>query len=126
MPISMKGWQNKWFYLRKDACTSLAMFTDSHPIPLPSWGDGAARSDLGKLQPMRESLQKLQHEGLIGVCLLQTFFSHRIQLLQQQKTKMWLYLGPSFLDRPSSKELSAVEVNTQIHKVLNLGANSNP
>jgi hypothetical protein len=34
--------------------------------------------------------------------------------------------GPSCLDCPSSEELSAVEINTWIHKVLDLGANLNP
>jgi hypothetical protein len=37
-----------------------------------------------------------------------------------------MYLGPSYLDRPSSEELSAVEINTWIHKVLDLGADLNP
>jgi hypothetical protein len=39
---------------------------------------------------------------------------------------MWLYLGPSCPDRPSSEELSTAEVDSQIHKVLDLGANLNP
>jgi hypothetical protein len=59
------------------------------------------------------------------VHLLRTFFSHRIQLLWPQKTKMWLYPGPSCLDHPSSEELSTTDSNTWIHKVLDLGANSN-
>jgi hypothetical protein len=46
------------------------MFTGSRPIPLPSWGDGVARNDLGKLQPMREALQQVRQEGLTGVHLL--------------------------------------------------------
>jgi hypothetical protein len=49
MPRSMKGWRKKWFYLRNDASTPLPMFTGSWPIPPPSWGDGVARNDLGKL-----------------------------------------------------------------------------
>jgi hypothetical protein len=31
---------------------------------------------------------------------------------------MWAYLGSSCLDRPSPEELSAVEVEARIHKVL--------
>jgi hypothetical protein len=38
---------------------------------------------------------------------------------------MWLYPRPGCLDRPSSKELSAADVNAWIHKVLDLRANSN-
>jgi hypothetical protein len=42
------------------------------------------------------------------------------------KTKMWMYPGPSYLNRPSSEGLSAAEINTQIHKVLDLGVDPNP
>jgi hypothetical protein len=38
---------------------------------------------------------------------------------------MWLYLGPSCPDRPSSEELSATEINTRIYKAMDLGANPN-
>jgi hypothetical protein len=34
---------------------------------------------------------------------------------------MWMYQGPSCPDRPSSEELSAAEVEAQIHRVLDLG-----
>jgi hypothetical protein len=39
---------------------------------------------------------------------------------------MWMYPGPSCLNRPSSEELSAMEINTRIFKVLDLGVDSNP
>jgi hypothetical protein len=39
---------------------------------------------------------------------------------------MWLYPGPSYPNRPSFEELSAVEVNSRIHKVIDLGVNPNP
>jgi hypothetical protein len=55
MPRSMKAWRKKWFYLRNDAFALLPVFTGNRPIPLPSWGDGVARKDFGKLQPMREA-----------------------------------------------------------------------
>jgi hypothetical protein len=35
MPMLMKGWQKKWFYLNNDAFALLLEFTDRHPIPLP-------------------------------------------------------------------------------------------
>jgi hypothetical protein len=37
---------------------------------------------------------------------------------------MWLYSGLCFPNRSFSKELSAADINTQIHKVLDHGANS--
>jgi hypothetical protein len=64
MPRSMKGWWKKWFYLRNDASALLLVFTCGRPIPLPSWGEGVVRMDLDKLQPLHESLQQLQQEGL--------------------------------------------------------------
>jgi hypothetical protein len=61
----------------------------------------------------------------MGVHLLQTYFGHRIQLLHQQATKMWLYPRPSYHDHPFSEELGDVEINTQIHKVLAHGVDQN-
>jgi hypothetical protein len=57
VPRLMKGWWKKWFYLRNDASTLLPVFIDSHPVPLPSWGDDLVGKDLGKLQPLHEALQ---------------------------------------------------------------------
>jgi hypothetical protein len=56
MPRSIKGWRNNWFYLRNNVSTSLPVFIGHCLVPLPSCGDGEARKDLGKLQPMRETL----------------------------------------------------------------------
>jgi hypothetical protein len=39
---------------------------------------------------------------------------------------MWLYPWVSCPDRPSSKELSEVEFDSRIHKVLDLGVNPHP
>jgi hypothetical protein len=39
---------------------------------------------------------------------------------------MWMYPRPSCPDCPSSEELRAVEVDAQIHKVLDLKVNPNP
>jgi hypothetical protein len=39
---------------------------------------------------------------------------------------MWLYPGPSCLNRPSPEELSVAQVDSWIHKVLDLGVNLNP
>jgi hypothetical protein len=44
---------------------------------------------------------------------LRTFFSHRIQPLRGQRTKMWMYPRPSYPDCPSFEELSAVEVEDE-------------
>jgi hypothetical protein len=38
---------------------------------------------------------------------------------------MWLYPGPSSPDLPYFEELSTVEINTQMRKILDLGANPN-
>jgi hypothetical protein len=62
----------------------------------------------------------------MGVNLLLTFFSRRVQSLHQGATTMWMYPKPSCPDRPFSEELGDVEINTQIHKVLAHGADLNP
>jgi hypothetical protein len=102
------------------------MFTGGRPLPLPSWGDGVARKDLDKMQSLCENLQQLRQEGLTGMHLLWTFFSCWIQPLQRQRTKMWVYPGSSCPDCPTSEELSPVEVEAQIHKVMDLEVNLNP
>jgi hypothetical protein len=125
MSRSMMGWWKKWFYLRNDASAPLPAFIGARPILLPSWGEEVARKHLGKLQPLHENLEQPQQEGLIGMHLLQMFLSHRIQPLRRQRTKMWMYPGLSYPDCPSSEELSEMEVEAQIHKVLDLGVNLN-
>jgi hypothetical protein len=62
----------------------------------------------------------------MGVHLLRSFFSYRVQPLRQWATQMWLYPGPCCPDRPFSKELGEAEVNARIYKVLSYGINSNP
>jgi hypothetical protein len=39
---------------------------------------------------------------------------------------MWIYSGLSCPDRPSSEELSTVEIDAWVHKVLDLRVNLNP
>jgi hypothetical protein len=57
--------------------------------------------------------------------LLQISFSHRIQSLRQRVIKMWLYSRKSCSDCSFSEELSDVNINTRIHKVLDHGADLN-
>jgi hypothetical protein len=85
-----------------------------------------ARKDLSKLQPLHEHLQQLRQEGLTRIYLLLTFFNRRIQPLRRQRTKMWAYMWSSCPDCPSSKELSVVEVEARIYKVLDLGVIPTP
>jgi hypothetical protein len=118
MPRSMKGWWKKWFYLKNDDSAPLPAFTGGHPIPLNSWGEGATGKDLNKIQPLCEHLQWLWQVGLIGIPILRMFFSRRIQPLRMWRAKTWVYPRSSYLDRPSPEELSVVEVETRICKVL--------
>jgi hypothetical protein len=57
--------------------------------------------------------------------LMWTFFSCRIQPLWRWQTKMWMCPGLSYPNHPSTEELSPVEVEAQIHKLLDLGVNPN-
>jgi hypothetical protein len=101
-----------WFFLRNDTVAPLPVFTGNHPIPQPNWGYEVAKKDLLKLQPLCEVVQQLRQEGLTGVHLLQTIFSHWIQSLHQRATKMWLYPGSSCPDSPISEELGDAKINT--------------
>jgi hypothetical protein len=117
MPSSLKLWRKKWFYLKNDNSAPLPAFTDGHPVPLTSWGEGVARKYLSKIQPLREYLQQLWQEGLTRIHHRWAFFSHWIQPLQMRRTKVWAYPWSSYLGRPSPKELSTVELEAWIRKV---------
>jgi hypothetical protein len=95
------------------------------PIPQHKWGYGVAQKDLRRLQPRRDVVQQLLCGGLIGVDLLQTFVSPRIQPLRQRGMTIWMCPGPSYPDRPFSGELGDMEINSQIREVLAHGANLN-
>jgi hypothetical protein len=45
------------------------MFMGSRRIPQPNWGYGLVRTDLYRLQPLREVIQRLWHRGLMGADL---------------------------------------------------------
>jgi hypothetical protein len=96
----------------------LPVFMGSCPIPQPNWGYEFARRDLCSLQPLREVVQQLWFKGLMGADLLWTFFSYRVQPLRQRVMTMWMYPGPCCPDRPFSKELGDIDINTHIHRVF--------
>jgi hypothetical protein len=122
MPRSMKGWRKRWLFLKNDDSALLPTFFGGHPIPLTSWGEGTIGKDLSWIQTPHENLQQLRQEGLTGIQPMQTFFRRRIQPLWLRKTKMWAYQGSTCPDCPSPEELSAVDEETQIHKVLDSAA----
>jgi hypothetical protein len=39
--------------LKNDASAPLLTFFGGRPVPLSTWGDGVARKDLGRLQPLQ-------------------------------------------------------------------------
>jgi hypothetical protein len=62
----------------------------------------------------------------MGMNLLWTFFSCRVQPLRQWVTTMWLYSQPSCPDHPLSEKMGEAEINTQIHRDLAHEADLNP
>jgi hypothetical protein len=76
-------WWKVWFFLSNDPNASLPVFTVSRSIPQPKWRYGVAQTNLHRLQPMSEVIQRLLREGLTGANLQRTFVSRRIQLLRQ-------------------------------------------
>jgi hypothetical protein len=108
LPMSgtSNGWRKVWFFLRNNADAPLPMFMGSCPDS----------------QPLCEVVQQLLHNGLMGLDLLWTFLSHRVQPLRQLGMTMWMYMEPSCPNRPLSEELGDTEINTWIHRVLAHGA----
>jgi hypothetical protein len=126
------GWWKVWFFLTNDVDAPLPVFMGNRPIPQVSWGYRVPKNDLHWLQPLCEVVQQLLCEGLMGVDLLQTFFTCRVQMLHQREMIMWIYPRPSCPDRLFSEELGNTEINTWINRVLahgvdlNLGTSPNP
>jgi hypothetical protein len=114
----LNEWRKIWFFLRNNTDVLLPGFTGSRPIPQPNWGYGVAQKDLRRLQPLWEVIRKFLKEGLMGAELLQTFFSHRVQLLHWREVTKWMYPRPNCPGRSFSVELSDIEINTQIQGVL--------
>jgi hypothetical protein len=98
------------------------MFMGGRPVPQPNWGYGLVRTDLHRLQPLREAAQWLWRGGLNGADLLQTLFNRWVQPLCQREMTMWMYPGPSCPDCPFFEELGDTEVNTWVRGVLAHGA----
>jgi hypothetical protein len=63
MPRSMEGWRKMWFYLRNDASAPLLVFTGSHPVPLPSWGDGVLRRASTSCSPYTRPFSSCSRRG---------------------------------------------------------------
>jgi hypothetical protein len=59
MPKPPDGWWKVWFFLRNDADVPLPVFMGSRLIPQPNWGYGVVKTDLHRLQPLREAIQWL-------------------------------------------------------------------
>jgi hypothetical protein len=60
----------------------------SRPVPQHKWGYSVAQRDLRKLQPLGDVIQRLLRGGLMGMDLLRTFVSCRIQALHQREMTM--------------------------------------
>jgi hypothetical protein len=108
------GWWKEWFFLRNDTEAPLPMVTGKCPALQPSWGYRVAKKDTRKLQSVHDVLQSLLLDGLMGVDLLHTFISLRVQPLRRWEVTMWRYPEPSCLDCPFSAELADVEVDSQV------------
>jgi hypothetical protein len=82
LPDPPMKWRKAWFLVKSNADASLPTFMGGHPIPLPNWEYGLAQSDLHKLRALLEVIRGLLQMGLTCEEILQTFLSHRFQLLR--------------------------------------------
>jgi hypothetical protein len=115
----MKGWRKKWFYLNNDAFTSLPALTGSHPIPLPSWGGWSGQEGPRQVAAHARGPSIITAGGPVDVSQLPDLAT--LVVKNQDVTVFEVKL-----DYPSSEELNEAEVNSRIHKVLDLGADLNP
>jgi hypothetical protein len=57
----------------------------------------------------------------MGMGLLRTFVSRRVQPLRLREITMRMYPGPSYLDHPFYVELDDMKINTQVGGSLLIG-----
>jgi hypothetical protein len=57
----------------------------------------------------------------MGVDLLRTFVSYRIQLLRWREMRMWRYPGPGCPDHSFQAKLGDAEVDTHVRGICALG-----
>jgi hypothetical protein len=126
MPKSMKAWWKKWFCLRNDTSAPLPGSPTTAPFPSLTGGMRWLKRNSASFCPSVSSSSSYGGRGWRACTSCVTFFIHRIQPLRQRVTKTWLYPGPSCLDHSFFEELSEAEINIQIHKVLDHGANLTP
>ena len=67
-----------------------------------------------------EELRKLVKRGLDGVRVFHTLYHRRVMPLAKKRRPMWLYSGPSDLDRVSPEDLPDDEVWSRLGRVLQL------
>ena len=57
------------------------------------------------MEIIEAELKKLMRCGLDGVRVFHTIFHHRVAPLKERTRPMWMYNGPTDLDRASPEEL---------------------
>jgi hypothetical protein len=128
MSTPLVGRWKEWFSLRNDTDAPLPSFPGKHPGHQANWGYGVAQRDIRKLWLLHDVVQRLLRDGLMGVDLLRTLVSHRVQPLWQWEVTMWRYPGPSCPDHFFLAKLADVEIDTRVRRVIALEVHqsSNP
>ena len=62
------------------------------------------------MEVIEEELREIVRHGLDGVRVFHTLYCHRVAPLVERTQLMWMYSGPSDLDRVSPDELPNDEV----------------
>jgi hypothetical protein len=58
-------------------------------LSVSNWGYEVAKKDIHKLWHVLDILKSLLRDGLLGVDILCTFISHRVQPLRRREMTLW-------------------------------------
>jgi hypothetical protein len=91
---SNRGWHEEWFYIRNVAGHPFPSFTGACPVRKDSWTWGRPTAEKERAEVLEKVLWKcIMEDGLDGVWLFGTMFSHRVIPLAIRTTKIWEYTG---------------------------------
>ncbi|RLN12923.1 hypothetical protein C2845_PM09G12570 [Panicum miliaceum] len=108
---SNKGWHGDWFYIRNPSEAPFPEFHGGRPVRELSWTWGTPTSEKFLAREIKEVIRKhVVEAGLNGATLFFTMREWRVMPLAERRMPLWLYSGPSDLDRAFAEELPEDDV----------------
>jgi len=124
MPLSNRGWQSEWFYIRNDG-GMLPGYTGKMVTEcLLKWAWGAPAEEQKRLAPLLAGLQKLRDARVTAATVATVFHKRSLLPLAQRRAFMFEmtqdvpWVGTRMLEEPVSASDIAARVSKTTHPDL--------